>query len=67
MRAQRTARGNVTLARISSAWMKGVIVFIKDAPGMKELYSSGEVRAIPGEDGGAVEYRSEEGVSSPMS
>jgi hypothetical protein len=47
--------------------MKGVIVFIKDAPEMKELNSSGEVRAIPGEDGGAVEYRSEEGVSSPMS
>jgi hypothetical protein len=39
----------------------------RPAPGMKELYSSGEVRAIPGEDGGAVEYRSEEGVSSPMS
>jgi hypothetical protein len=30
------------------------VVFIKDAPGQKELKGAGEVHAIPGEDRGRV-------------
>ena len=40
------------------------VVFIKDAPGQKELKGTGEVSTISGEDRGPVEYRAQDVIGA---